>query len=434
MTSNSPPFDRSQILWELSTADRGRADSLLAFVDRLRYLPNARRTVLDAVEQLSEVCSAVAQAVHDLAQSDGFGGSDPDQDLVDLGLNAYFVSWLYQIATNVNRGAAAGRVALWEEPLERLLASLGVNAKVLVYPIDELNYEAGPLTKELQDIGLRHPDIGELDLEPTIHLLGYPTPDEEDGLHHIILMHEIGHVLRSEIQSFSDDLDDLGFTPEQYALIATADEAMADGLVASLADWIEEVACDVIAVRLTGPAFALAQCEFLRGVDETSVTSESHPPDALRLKLLLSLIASHDDPLSTRLAEWQKWLEQLANGVSDDPRVSRLQEVFADIVDAVKRVVPDEMTYAGADDLELLLQRIERGVPPDQMGFGIDAQPAQLAQMLNSGWLALAKAQGTNTFARLGTDFPAQRRAIAHLTGKAVELAEIAHRWRRANP
>lgn len=60
-------------------------------------------------------------------------------------------------------------------------------------------------------------------------------------------------------------------------------------------------------------------------------------------------------------------------------------------------------------------------------------KPADLAQILNSGWLATTMAQTTDSFSRLGHDFPEQRDAIAKLTGKAVELAEIATRWQQAN-
>jgi hypothetical protein len=236
----------------------------------------------------------------------------------------------------------------------------------------------------------------------------HPLTREGDIFHHAVFAHELGHVA-VEMPVDARDNAELG-GPEQtndapaastqseegaepadeeedeprltFADRALQDHPMPEDLKSreqsQLSDWFRELACDIFAMRLIGPAFAIAFAEVTapnRPLEPDRKENErSHPPADLRFAVLKEELAEYD------LGEFAEELAPILDSYLDSypqdvqpPRIAPsarpwLTEALTQFRDDT--VLGELLDGKGLDkeqlktDLPLIFELADRDIPP----------------------------------------------------------------------
>jgi len=304
---------------------------------------------------------------------------------------------------------------------------------------------------------------------PTILYLQYPAIAEGDVLQHLLIAHEVAHLAlrkragRKRRSEAEDRFETAILTWKEEAPEAHA--AIEDGVARresreQALRWFTEIASDILAVRLAGPAYYLALCEhalvrqwFYRPSDGETNT---HPH------------------LAWRLQRAEQHLEYFYKAMSSGlrRRVAKVIEPYAEIVPSAKRQIEEEpygrvielaldalehdldglslLGEAGlrptelAEDLQLVLQRLEAGLAPTERikwtsakvrdwSNGTESktppwsEPLDWRSILNGGYFHLLESPSPSGEPFRGAwrkEDERRRHIVDHLRG-AVELSEF---------
>ncbi|CAH0137636.1 dCTP deaminase [Microbacterium sp. Bi128] len=232
--------------------------------------------------------------------------------------------------------------------------------------------------------------------------------------------HELAHYLqrvKPVARSHSNDLD-----PAKVAALTVLPPSLganpgSRALEQVAAKWLEELTCDAYAVHRFGAGAVGALTDFLAFVSPGSVASDSHPPRALRTRLMLQWInLAGGDALGitnaisdlatqdTALPGWAVLLEE---------HFTRIAEaIWTDVSTWCTRAAygqpENENRISGCADL------LESGTPPvhwsDANGNGLYSA----ADLVNAVWMMFATAPGT---------------PVGRLALKALDILDFLHRW-----
>jgi hypothetical protein len=138
-------------------------------------------------------------------------------------------------------------------------------------------------------------------------IVGLPYSQSNAVFLNTLLAHEMGHFSfqkRSEQQRLSAPFNTI-FNRHQVASFSNQDYVRCHQLVVG---WLEEIYCDLFAIRLAGPAFSYAFIEFfaLTRSNPPVEFSASHPPLGLRLREQARLLQSSSEP-------WWPSMQKLPN-------------------------------------------------------------------------------------------------------------------------
>jgi hypothetical protein len=227
-----------------------------------------------------------------------------------------------------------------------------------------------------------------------------------------------------------------------------------DQLEMTTAYWrraLEELISDAVAVILFGPAalFAALEWGFREGFDiaPTPLTG-FYPSWRLRLKRMNQLLSSEDrSPLRITAAFFPgqqnqvvervnrqfEFLERTVTGPSlvleDDLARLAYREVhrewarYASQLPALPQIASQRLRLAGlAETIGPLIQRLEAGLPPDEVAPG---QYATLPQILNAAWFFRVGCSPRQTDSAI-TESKAFKERVNRLTLKAIETVELA--------
>jgi len=301
--------------------------------------------------------------------------------------------------------------------------------------------------------------------------LWHPANRARDIFHHAVFAHELGHVA-IELAAPDDlvehkpdgdnnppedkDNEDAALTWSNVASDAVQmPDHLGSGEREQLLDWFVELACDIFAVRLIGPAFAIAYAEVTapnRQLEPKSKTA-SHPPAPLRFRYLrqeldrftFAPINNAVDDVVKRymssfprnanaeaeLAGSEQWLEQTLGRFADNlPRLLGSQEFQ-----------PAQFTR----DLPVVVALAARGVPPAERLLAVadDVNEEELRWSEPIDWRSILN--GVYFWHLTREDFPAadlgadltaaqqrseRRDGAIQLAQAAVELSEFHRRAR----
>ena len=181
----------------------------------------------------------------------------------------------------------------------------------------------GPLRSNL--VNRSSPFVAQLDQLPTILFVQYPAAAEGDVLQHLLVAHEVAHLALRRLRAGDVTEAEARFAaaveayraihPEWHAT-ATDDQEQSRGAADPserrrqrdrAIRWFVELACDVLAVRLVGPAYCLALYEhaLIRQwfYGSSDPDSETHPHLAWRLKQAATQLPYFTDVMTPSLAE-----------------------------------------------------------------------------------------------------------------------------------
>lgn len=294
---------------------------------------------------------------------------------------------------------------------------------------------------------------------PTILYLQYPAHAEGDVLQHLLIAHEAAHlVLRQPVgkRTEAEDRFERAIRETMGGRRPKADHKVRERSLR----WFTEIACDVLAVRLAGPAYYVALCEhalvrqwFYRPSDHESAT---HPHPAWRLARAREQLRHFDEKMNRRCREAvaaaiEPYVEVVPDATDKIAAEPYGKAIEAALDNLIEDLADDRLLGKAALDRELLamelplvLDSLERGLAPAEL---IEWTPDQVRKwkrdpsepprrwshpldwrsILNGGYLHLVNGSATAPKPLRGAWRKADERRkelVDHLRG-AVELSEF---------
>lgn len=260
-----------------------------------------------------------------------------------------------------------------------------------------------------------------------------PALDPGNVLYAPILAHEVAHTLVSQRDLVGElyrgaDLQALDrLFVRELGHAGTADPAE---WKQRLGEWIQELLCDAVATRLTGPSFLLASAAFLPATSMTGSLS-SHPFPVDRLDLCSSQLRGlgWQDHLAANFPMICTWLQGLS---ADAPVPAGPQETF--LREAVVLLADDIAGIAAAhvgDPLRPdvygemsseLNELIAAGIPPSRLTGGVPSS----WDLVLAGWQTAIATRGDTP---MSISAAAEDRPFNEFLIKSLEIAKITELW-----
>ena len=288
---------------------------------------------------------------------------------------------------------------------------------------------------------------GVFDRLPRLMAIEYPWHYERDTFMHAVIAHEIGHIAFVNNQK-GDQI-----------WLDTAAGRLDTKLTAGYRRWFIEFACDMLACRMLGPAYAIALIEHTLGQNiwfepAAKKGGTSHPPLRTRVRKMEVEVArffqSEDngqplhDSLKVAKAVTDHWMKMLP----DDEGIPGIAEPVID--DALEKLgeadILGEAEYAVGtfrDQIPAVWSALTAGVAPAEIVYGRDREPREATDpqvrsswsepcdwrsILNGGylrWLAEDKERSLPDLLRRGSALTNERiERCAHIQG-SIELSEL---------
>lgn len=287
---------------------------------------------------------------------------------------------------------------------------------------------------------------------PSLMMVEYPALFEGDAFQHAAIAHEVAHV------ALQDHEDTRTQGPEGTTLRETGSEPQAvwdwalwtSGVDKDAAidrrDTFVELACDFLAVRLVGPAYALAFAEFTlaQNILRTSSKARTHPPLPWRIARLRAAVEPYlrDGEPGTALEDGRLAMEELMAvfGPREEPddklvitALDRLEhqlvEVIGEAAFPVERfrqelqIVSDKMAFRIAPAEAIYERDIDR--PAGEAGWSV---PLDWRSILNGGYLRYLHESPTTSVARHwaeAADRDAERATMCEFIRGSIELRHL---------
>lgn len=369
-------------------------------------------------------------------------------------------------------------------PMQRWFNTIEPKRTVFFRAENVVNYEIRPIDQR-QYQGIRDPSGNLADAIAQIDwpLTRVTVPGRALGIlpHFSVVAHEFGHAIYEDFRQkisavFSDRLDLLKPVYRSYsdALQTRIGRDLADPEIRSLTgtiveNWTQEIACDVIAFCLTGPASFFALSDILQFASANFLFNTTHPPKILRRRFLFDLMCQDDASFSNVMIKFtdgtinEDFNSVLMPGLPDADMLfgefnkrglklelsavlSELPSIILQLGPLICEAVVHEfcedarktpLLYTVSrfkEDLKTHLSALLSAIPPIETGAKLfDRSPTEFATILNVGWMALLCKIGD--FEIDTSDVPdhltngAKAEALHNLLLKAVELSEIRRQW-----
>jgi hypothetical protein len=274
-------------------------------------------------------------------------------------------------------------------------------------------------------------------------IVQYPAREVDSVFLHLIVAHELGHSAVEEHQLLEavatahpdpDLTKKLGQAANERAAQAGESQAQATTWIsACMAQWLEEVICDALALCYVGPSFLFTAAAF--GIPFGGSVSDTHPPHSLRTKLLLGYANAWGwrGIIEQPLPKIVTWLDSTAASPPDvghETYFSILLGILEDFAPTVQHAV--EAHLGGArfdrtrydDQIDEVMELLRSKILPAQLldGRSVDRRVALLA-----GWLLAFESEGDEPHAL--PSVLASRDLQAFLI-HSLEMSTVLDEWR----
>lgn len=292
---------------------------------------------------------------------------------------------------------------------------------------------------------------------PKLIAIEYPLLHEHDTYLHSCIAHEIGHIALNARPPGNPVQ-----RHEEIIWTEAALELRGDSADVEFQDWFAELGCDLLAIRLLGPAYALALTEWTVTQNvwfhtEESSGYETHPPMPWRLERLAREVdrylaarpqSAHGDvaiawdKAEAVLTSWKQMIPSIAG-----PAIAELDviERALEKLDAQASAILAEAEYRPAEfaqDLAPAWRKLDDRMAPaeaiyargdrDREGARGWSAPIDWRSILNVGYLHFLheqaeRADATKPPQLLGvatSEYERRSRACTHIQG-AIELSEL---------
>lgn len=285
----------------------------------------------------------------------------------------------------------------------------------------------------------------------------FPVALREDGLQHSILVHELGHYLDSAESLYREAWLEarpavkdriVRFISRQMGTVPQGlDQGRVEALISVYATWLSETVSDLFAARVLGPAYLFSSIEFVSFRPDLTNGSETHPPSATRLWIILEELkalgwqSGLEDCLQLEITEPRRWTAAAIRALPGAERPWRVFErCLRELLPAIRRVVRRRVgtnSYRRAEYLEYsekMAGLLGHRVPPGQLwtdGGPSGAIPPKA--IVNAGWffhLGGYKGWPALRGDALGRAYE-KRQLLSRLVLKALEISYVVRRWGR---
>lgn len=318
----------------------------------------------------------------------------------------------------------------------RLITYSGTSIFLLT-PVDKQNFEyldIGTTLKKLIPIFPNSDKILEL-IPENVSVLSFPEIYRDNIVANILLAHEVGHFIvkvknlasqisreaqidETMLSKYVNELSSSQVGLKEQKTISHYIESerlstlLRTSVEASITSWVEELLCDMIAFRFSGPVFVFGLSELLLSSGYYSVSTHDYPSPSYRIKFIISEIKrlkfleyieknGDKENISRLLDEIESYVEissgmqqvvfdkKLPSGIRNQEKLFdivtkavtsleyKIRET-AEIVTKYKEYKPEKF----GKDLSKLIEKLEEVVPPCEVDRGI---PSDLISILNAG-------------------------------------------------
>jgi len=333
--------------------------------------------------------------------------------------------------------------------------------ELLLHPLPVINYNFFPLGSVLSSVN-EQLDIADsrIAFPKQLVTVGFPGLVKERLLIHCVIAHELGHCLYVE-RKLENKLLPLVKPDEQKLdtlvreLAARAPTALSEYIteveirstftrqINELAKlWVKELTCDALGYCLFGPAYLFAALDVLTLAYAFDNDRGTHPPNRMRFLLLYEMLDKETDFLSILNQQVKSFLEtwrsvtrsrapQFTNPISDLTG-SAILNIYDRIINTATSAVGSAGPYSASEnatELQLLVQRAEALVLPNELIKNGSSLEVKFQSVLNAGWLVyltgLEAIQERFKFEPWECEVK-----FNELIARAVELNEVQRRWR----
>lgn len=365
-------------------------------------------------------------------------------------------------------------------PFRRLVSDTGLlpELDIVLQPVWSLNYAVLDVRRWVEKAMAAYPELVDK-LPPSLVLLQFPKSEMSNVLLHCMVAHELGHnvykrhgladellgKIRLDMPPLAQMIDDLvaklmkrlaeslaaGQRPAQSQLSfedwLPREQIRAEAnrtITAAIQAWVEELACDALAIELLGVSYFLSFADFatsLLGFDESATT---HPPARLRLRLMRSMLQSDlaDAPqvldeeaapylpgLREQLRKWNDALDATAAEApeSDQMLIARaaVESILSDIAETARSMVHRTRNRCYDGDSETICHQLRLMITCNEIfSENSDAKIADIDQIMRGAW-AFALAGFPDWQSKYGLDDTKCTAKLSELVLKSAELVEI---------
>lgn len=243
-----------------------------------------------------------------------------------------------------------------------------------------------------------------------------PKIEYSNPLNWTILVHELGHLDTKKIKKLCE-------SPELFP------EGLNIGEKDKLTNWAEEIYCDILAIDIIGPAYflSLASHALLQSlITGLEVSTNHHPPFAMRLALLHAYIDKNSQNLLTKLPTGEKDsihsfiydmtsiinenVKQITDPTENEPLIENLMDYYFylneelvekgtinkeigsifELVEKLRIKVPIGGYRSTNGDKNLLKQLNKKGLTTEEFSVirnSLSERNTELWEIINAGWL-----------------------------------------------
>jgi uncharacterized protein YbaR (Trm112 family) len=369
----------------------------------------------------------------------------------DLKLLRWFCSLideLSEVLEWLDHAHTAQTPRAYVDVLGEISRQLHDGAEILVTPTVESNYhiidEIPRLCRLTNALSDERQEAVIARLPEALYRVHFPRIERENILNHALFGHEFGHPVADEFlddyeseiryqEHLNEAQEEIEKDSEIVEELAGADETMKTELLnhiqSKLSDIhkraLVELVSDAVAVHLFGPSAIFASMDLLirEALDEVPEHDEYYPPTRYRWRLTLDILQR--EGYIDALRSLQLTIEQQFIKDALDSTLDFLQHIVADTRDRdalasdiytraayawLERTMPNALEYAHArtrhakynpalitSEVPLLVERLQAGVPPSEVGTWPDVKPVDWRSTIVAGWVfALSQILNSN--------------------------------------
>jgi len=381
---------------------------------------------------------------------------------ISLGTNAVAIGEHLEIHLSDLAAQRPQELEVFTVPFTRLAKSVIDNVEILFVPWAFDGYEArafGPEQFELLDIdadNLRQTFGSDILFLKLLH----PATRERDIFHHAVFAHELGHAAIQQPIPWKhlrhEDRPPEGEDPSTYETIGfdflDRPEGIQRDREQQLLLWFRELACDVFAMRLIGPAFAIAFTEVTspnRTLEPVERSQAEHPPPHIRFRFLEEEVDNffpEDSAERQLLCAYTKTYQSFAS--EQEEEIEGAEEWLGKALGKFRAYLPHLLGDAEykpevlETDLDLVCVLAQREIPPAERILPVEAAyspgpddewsaPIDWRSILNGVLIWHCKQTGSPALERSpaprasGSDGDNRRRDFVRLAAGGIELSEF---------
>jgi hypothetical protein len=340
------------------------------------------------------------------------------------------------------------RIELFAGPMSRLAKQTLRDVEVVFLPSTSSLHKLEPFTAVDAGLmlkngaGVMRRELG----ETQILRLRYPAARSDELFQHAVFAHELAHaVVAQPLPGQRPGTDPNGLLTWDTVAAGQLPPRVAKRDRPGFRQWFTELACDVLAMRLIGPAFAVAYAEVtaVHRKPEPDRQIRKHPAPELRFAVLREELERFCPLLPNDVAAPLRAYAQVHEGThGGKPPPKQIVAWLRDALERFRANLPAMLGGTGAEYLPAQLERdlpvvrdaLARGAYPAEriVAFGSDAQadwsvPLDWRSILNGTLLDHLARRGAPS-ADGSTRDPEARDAATRFAAGGIELSELHRR------